>query len=116
MRRSLGNSRSKEERIVLPRLTDVTAMLQAMWRSRGGPKGKRENEDEDDFCHFPVRREEFKHYITPDEYEDALSGQQCCSTTLESWVGQGMGTVKDLRSTTGRLSWVGGVLPRLRLP
>ena len=25
-----------------------------------------------------------------------------------------MGTIKELRATTGRLSWVGGVLPRLR--
>ena len=35
-------------------------------------------------------------------------------TTLRTWVPGGMGSVKDLRSTTGRLSWVGGILPRLR--
>ena len=34
--------------------------------------------------------------------------------TLRSWQGQGMGSLRDLRSTTGRLSWMGGVLPRIR--
>jgi len=34
--------------------------------------------------------------------------------TLRSWTTGGMGSLKELRSTTGRLSWVGGVLPRLR--
>ena len=37
MRRSFGNARAKvDEKIVLPRLTDVTAMLQNMWKPRGG--------------------------------------------------------------------------------
>ena len=85
MKRSLGNSRAKvEERIVLPRLTDVIHMLQAMWKPRGGSKARRTTEEEDDFefylidledafCHFPVRREELKHCITPDERDqDAL--------------------------------------------
>ena len=35
-------------------------------------------------------------------------------TTLHTWKGGGMGSIKELRSTTGRLSWVGGILPRLR--
>ena len=85
MKRSLGNSRAKvEERIVFPRLTDVIHMLQAMWKPRGGSKGRRTTEEEDDFefylidledafCHFPVRREELKHCITPNERDqDAL--------------------------------------------
>ena len=50
MRRSFGNARAKvDEKIVLPRLTDVTAMLQNMWKPRGGHKGRRREEDEDDF-------------------------------------------------------------------
>eukprot|EP00435_Cladocopium_sp_Y103_P071373 s1543_g37.t1 len=36
------------------------------------------------------------------------------SVTLRSWVRAGMSTVKELRSTTGRLSRVGGALPRVR--
>ena len=35
-------------------------------------------------------------------------------TTLHTWKGGGMGSIKELRSTTGRLSWAGGILPRLR--
>ena len=85
MRRSFGNSRAKVgERIVLPRLTDVTAMLQDMWKPRGGHKGRRRDGDPDDFelylvdledafCHFPVRREELRHSVTLDEWDqDAL--------------------------------------------
>ena len=34
--------------------------------------------------------------------------------TLKSWRTAGMGSVKDLRTLTGRMSWIGGVLPRLR--
>ena len=81
MRRSQGNARSKtDERIVLPRLTDVVHMLQEMWKPRGGDKGRRESTDEDDFeiylidledafCHFPIRREELKHCVTRDEHD-----------------------------------------------
>ena len=83
--RSFGNSRAKtDERIVLPRLTDVVHMLQDMWKPRGGDKGLRESKEEDDFeiylidledafCHFPVRKEELRHCVTPDEHDqDAL--------------------------------------------
>ena len=31
--------------------------------------------------------------------------------TLKTWAGGGMGTIRDLRSTTGRSSWIGGTLP-----
>lgn len=73
MRRSQGNSRAKtDESIVLPRLTDVVHILQEMWKPRGGDKGRRETNDDDDveiylvdlkdaFCHFPVRKEELRH-------------------------------------------------------
>eukprot|EP00435_Cladocopium_sp_Y103_P052211 s157_g16.t1 len=238
MRRSFGNSRSKvEERIVLPRVVDVVAMLQHMWKPRGGAKGKRLTEDRDDFefylidlqdafCHFPVRKEELRHCVTPDELEqDALvwtamlfgyraapllmgrlssalgrflqsmvcpdltqlqiyvddvliamlgdraarearlamllytsaalgvqvnlrKGERgrrvtwigCCLevptvelnepeivilsisqqmidqvlVTLRSWIRAGMAPIKELKSTTGKLSWIGGILPRLR--
>ena len=83
--RSFGNSRAKtDERIVLPRLTDVVHMLQDMWKPRGGDNGHREFKEEDDFeiylidledafCHFPVRKEELRHCVTPDEHDqDAL--------------------------------------------
>ena len=81
IRRSFGNARAKaDEKIVLPRLTDVTAMLQNMWKPRGGHKGRRREEDEDDFelylidledafCHFPARREKLRHFVTPDEFD-----------------------------------------------
>ena len=85
MKRSQGNSRAKtDERIVLPRLTDVVQMLQEMWKPRGGDKGRRETKDDDDFeiylvdledafCHFPVRKEELRHCVSPDEHHrDAL--------------------------------------------
>ena len=50
MRRSFGNSRSKvDERIVLPRLSDVVAMLQDIWKRRGGAKAKRRDTNTDDF-------------------------------------------------------------------
>ena len=238
MRRSFGNSRARvEERITLPRLVDVTSMLQEIEKTRGGPKGKRENTNTDDFkfylldmqdafCHFPVIKQELRHCITPDEHDEeallwtamlfgykaaplimgrlssavgrllqsmldpkvaqmqvyvddillaalgdkdarekrlaavlytaAAFGVQInlkkgergrrvtwigCTievpaveigepevvvlgiskqmidqviVTLQTWTGGGMGTVKEPRATTGRLSWVGGVLPRLR--
>ena len=81
MRGSLGNARARaDERTVLPRLTDVTHMLQDMWKPRGGDKGRRESRDDDDFefylidledafCHFPVRKEELRHCVTPDEHD-----------------------------------------------
>ena len=238
MRRSFGNSRSKvDERIVLPRLSDVVTMLQDIWRRRGGAKAKRRDTNTDDFefylidlsdafCHFGVLKNELRHCVTPDEHDrDALvwcamlfgyraapllmgrlssalgrllqslvcpeitqlqvyvddilvaalgdrvtreaqlamllytaaafgvqislkkgeRGRRVtwigCSievpvvemeepevvilgisrhmieqviVTLRSWTTGGMGSLKELRSTTGRLSWVGGVLPRLR--
>ena len=211
MKRSQGNSRAKtDESIVLPRLTDVVHILQEMWKPRGGDKGRRETNDDDDleiylvdledaFCHFPVRKEELRHCVAPDEHDrdalvwcamlfgykaaplvmgrlssaldpDGCTGKQTskgdkargdavyscsiwsedqlekgrtwigCSIdvpvvqvgepevivlgisrnmidqvleTLKVWAAGGMGTVRDLRSTTGRLSWIGGILPRL---
>lgn len=90
MRRSFGNARAKvDEKIVLPRLTDVTTMLQNMWKPRGGHKGRRGEEEEDDFefylidledafCHFLVRREKFRHFVTLDEFDqDACMGLVC---------------------------------------
>eukprot|EP00435_Cladocopium_sp_Y103_P065495 s591_g27.t1 len=79
MSRSMGDSRVKlDERIVLPRLTDVIGMLQDMWKGRGGDRGRRGDdgdnevefytlEVEDIFCHFPIRLEELGHCITADE-------------------------------------------------
>ena len=34
--------------------------------------------------------------------------------TLVEWTGKGMIAVKELRAITGRLSWMAGILPRLR--
>ena len=34
--------------------------------------------------------------------------------TLKVWAAGDMGTVRDRRSTTGRLSWIGGIIPRVR--
>ena len=34
--------------------------------------------------------------------------------TLKGWLSKGMVSHRELRSTTGRLSWVAGILPRLR--
>ena len=85
MRRSFGNSRSKvDERIVLPRLSDVVTMLQDIWRRRGGAKAKRRDTNTDDFefylidlsdafCHLGVLKNELRHCVTPDEHDrDAL--------------------------------------------
>eukprot|EP00438_Fugacium_kawagutii_P000419 Skav229881 [mRNA] locus=scaffold247:354658:356938:+ [translate_table: standard] len=33
---------------------------------------------------------------------------------LHSWQSKGMGSLKELKSTTGRLSWVAGIVPRIR--
>eukprot|EP00435_Cladocopium_sp_Y103_P034006 s3229_g8.t1 len=82
MSRSMGDSRVKlDERIILPRLTDVIGMLRDMWKDRGGEKGRRggdgNNEVElftlevqDIFCQFPIRMEELGHCITADENDE----------------------------------------------
>ena len=82
MRRSFGNQRARtDERIVLPRVVDVLKMLQDMWSDRSDEKARRLSKEDDDFeiylidledafCHFPIRKEELRHCVTPDELED----------------------------------------------
>ena len=76
MRRSKGNSRASiPERIVLPRVVDVVSMLRAMWAHRPRKPPQRDADDFEfflvdlagAFCHFPVRKAELKHCVTPDE-------------------------------------------------
>ena len=81
MRRSQGNARALvEERIVLPRMVDVTAMLRDMWLTKVhheevGAMDAQDNFEfylidlSDAFCHFAVRREELRHCVTPDEWD-----------------------------------------------
>ncbi len=82
MRRSSGNARAAvDERIVLPRMVDVTAMLRDMWLTKFhheevGAMDEKDNFEfylidlADAFCHFAVRREELRHCVTPDEWDD----------------------------------------------
>ena len=78
LRRSMGNSRSEVgERIVLPRLVDVVAMLRALWKTKV-PKPTGEEDDfefacidlSDAFCHFSVHKDELRHCVSPNENGD----------------------------------------------
>ena len=200
MRRSKGNSRASiPERIVLPRVVDVVSMLRAMWAHRPRKPPQRDADDfkfflvdlADAFCHFPVRKAELKHCVTPDEEDkqallwpallfgyrgaplivarlSAAIGrlaQSLCETKstqlqvyvddmkkgeggrrvqwigctidvpppdpsmpdavalsispqmvdsileiLQQWDGKGMASLKDLKSVTGKLSWLAGIV------
>ena len=81
LRRSQGNDRARvKERIILPRLVDVTAMLRDMWLTKihhdeYGTMSEKDNFEfflidlADAFCHLPVRREELRHCVTKDEHD-----------------------------------------------
>ena len=64
-------------------------------------------------CMIEVPPPELNH---PDAVVLSVSAQmiETVLETLQSWQGRGMAAVKDLRSVTGRLSWMAGVIPRMR--
>ena len=86
MRRSDGNRRAAvPERITLPRLCDITAMLRRMWSTKLSLAADLENimgkefgdcqtefyllDLTDAFCHYGVHPSELRHCVSPDEYD-----------------------------------------------
>eukprot|EP00435_Cladocopium_sp_Y103_P029157 s2227_g7.t1 len=163
--RSGGNLRTHTpERIVLPRIVDVTRMARDL-----AAKNQQDNQGrsaefvmydlQDAFCHYPVSRPELANCLAPGNkpnqailfrallfgfksapllmgrlsaavgrvWQALMSPTEGSITysapkkmidevleTLKGWLTRGMVSHRELRSTTGRLSWICGILPRLR--